>query len=92
MPHVAKLSSEIPDLKVIGISLDDPGNAAKVKDTLKKNGIAAANAIDAKQTAADNYGIASIPFSMLINPEGLVVMKGVRGEGMFAAIKGAMAG
>lgn len=32
----------------------------------------------------------SIPFSVLINPDGLIVMKGVRGDGMFGAIKGAM--
>jgi len=93
LPHVAKLSSEFSDLKVIGISLDGSGDVKKVKDVAKDKGLKFPLVIDEAQATsiAGNYGVSSIPFSVLINPEGKIVMKAMRGEGMFGAIRKAMA-
>jgi len=79
-------------VKVIGISLDDAGDVAKVKDVIARHKIAFPQIIDAaqKDSIARKYGVSPIPFSVLINPEGKIVMKAVRGEEMFAKIKEAM--
>ena len=92
MPHIAKLSSEFPDLNVIGISLDGKGDVKKVKDAAKDKGLKFPLVIDEAQetSIATNYGVSTIPFSVLINPEGRIVMKAMRGEGMFDAIRKAM--
>ena len=90
LPSVAKLPNEIPGLQIVGVSLDEPENAAKVRDAASKNGFSGRTAIDVGQNVAADYGISGIPFSVLVNPDGMIVMKAMRGSGKVNAIKEAM--
>ncbi len=94
MPNVGQLQTKIPGLLVLGISLDDKGSVDKVKDAMTKLNLHIPQFIDAdqKEPIADKYGVNAIPFSVLVNPEGKIVMKAVRGEKMFEAIEQAMKG
>jgi peroxiredoxin len=94
LPNVAALQTKIPGLIVFGISLDDKGSTDKVKEVMTKNNMTIPQFIDADQSEsiAEKYSVNPIPFSVLINPEGKIVMKAVRGEKMVEAIEQAMKG
>ncbi|MEP0813820.1 MAG: TlpA family protein disulfide reductase [bacterium] len=92
LPNVLEMHKEIPELNIIGISWDSPGSAEMVKRFAQNNGIDYTLIIDHDQAQGitEIYGVEAIPYTFLINPEGRIVMKNLRGEGLIKAVKKAM--
>ncbi|WP_191968029.1 AhpC/TSA family protein [Rhizosphaericola mali] len=68
------------NLEIIGISIDDDNHILEWKDALKKDGTTWTQLIDNKDAkVADAYGISFIPANVLINPDGIIVAKNLRG-------------
>ena len=92
VPNVVQMGKDLPQLNIIGISLDGREDADKVKSFAKEYGMTYTLFIDEAQTepVADKYGILSIPFTLLINPEGKVLYKYLRDTDMISVVKSAM--
>ena len=60
------------------------------RSTAAQLGIAWNQIIDAQQIPTDLYGIKGIPFLMLIDPEGIIVAKDLRGAGIETAVRHAL--
>jgi len=68
---------------VLGISLDE--NEAHWKDAIQKDGLLWTQLSDLKgwdNEIARYYGIQAIPFSFLLDPNGVIIAKGLRGEAL----------
>jgi len=87
------LKDKIPGLNVVVISFDAEGDKEKLKKYLSDNGAAMPVVIadTQKEDIGAAYQIKYIPFSVLVNPEGRIVLKALRGDEMYDAIKEAMA-
>jgi len=65
---------------VLGVSLDDKGN--KWKEAVAKDGMPWAQVSDLqgwRNAAASQYGIQAIPFNFLVNPDGVIIARDLRG-------------
>ncbi|OPZ95369.1 MAG: Thiol-disulfide oxidoreductase ResA [Bacteroidetes bacterium ADurb.Bin416] len=72
---------------VIGISLDE--SSQDWKAAITKHGLEWPQLSDLsgwKSVAANLYAVSSIPHTVLLDPEGVIVMKNLRGEGLEAAL------
>ena len=96
MPHIVAMhrTHHEQGLEVLGISLDRAGARDKLDRVL------AASNMDWRQVydgghwhaeVAQHYDVASIPFTVLIGRDGLVVGTGLHGEQLEAAVKQALA-
>ncbi len=68
---------------VVGVSLDNPGARDKWLDAIKKDKLTWLQLSDLKgweSSAAKLYGIMGIPMNFLLDPEGRIVAKGLRGS------------
>ena len=91
-PRVAQLDTKIPSLNVIAVSFDSPEDKGKVKTfmTEQKASFPVIIADDQTEEIVKLYSIQFIPFSVLVNPEGRIVFKALRGDDMYKTIKDAM--
>jgi peroxiredoxin len=68
---------------VVGVSLDFPGDRQKWLDAIKKDKLTWLQLSDLQgwqSSAAKLYGIMGIPMNFLLDPEGRIVAKGLRGS------------
>jgi peroxiredoxin len=79
IPNVKQLHADIPDedLIVIGIVCHDKEET--IKDFIEKNDIRYPNAM-ADSDILNTYGVAKFPTTFLIDREGKIVAKDIRGE------------
>jgi len=82
-PNVVKAFNTFKDKKftVLGVSLDQ--DKAKWLDAVKKDGLTWTHVSDLKywnNAVAVQFGIQSIPANFLLNPDGVIIAKDVRGE------------
>ncbi len=79
---------------VVGISLDQPNSAQKVRDFARGHGMPWRQIYDGKYWRAANavsYGVRAIPFTVLIGRDGKVLAIRVRGAALQPAIEAALA-
>ena len=75
--------------EAISVSLDR--ERAKLDEFLKnQEGMTWAQYFDSKGELADKYGISTIPFTLLIGPDGKIIGKELRGEELAAAVEKAL--
>ena len=84
-PNVVKAFNRYKDKKftVLGVSLDRPGAKEKWLEAIHKDGLAWTHVSDLKfwdNAVAKQYGIRAIPQNLLIDPQGKIVAKNIRGE------------
>ena len=82
-PNVLKAYNKFKDknFTVVGVSLDD--KADKWKEAIKQDGMPWMQVSDLKgfrNEVAQQYGIQAIPFSFLIDPQGIIIAKELRGN------------
>ncbi|WP_159456074.1 TlpA disulfide reductase family protein [Chitinophaga eiseniae] len=84
-PNVLKAYNTFKDknFTVVGVSLDD--KADKWKEAIKQDGMPWMQVSDLKgfrNEVAQQYGIQAIPCSFLIDPQGIIIAKDLRGAGL----------
>jgi len=89
LPNVKKMSEEISDSKLVVIGIICHDNEQSAKKCMTDNGINYQNAM-ASPEILDKYGVRSFPTTMLINPEGIIVEKNLRGGSLIEQVKGLM--
>lgn len=75
-------------LEVIGLDVWD--DLEKHKAAVEKLGITYPQLIDTTRNATNQYGVQGIPEILLINPEGTIVARGLRGDDIEKAVKEAL--
>jgi len=90
-PNVVKAYNEYKDrgFAVLGVSLDGASMKDKWIAAIKKDGLTWTQISDLKgweNEAAKAYGVASIPQNFLIDPNGVIVAKNLRGEALQAKL------
>ncbi len=88
-PNVLKAYNRFKDknFTVVGVSLDD--KADKWKEAIEKDGMPWMQVSDLKgfrNEVAQQYGIQAIPFSFLIDPQGIIIAKELRGAALHAKL------
>lgn len=81
-PHIAELYNTYKDkgLTVLGVAVwDKPENTKKA---IKELNIDWPQIIDTGITPMDLYGVKGIPFILLFGPDGTIIARDLRGEGM----------
>lgn len=91
-PNVVKAYNEFKDkgFTVLGVSLDKPEDKAKWVEAIATDGLVWTQLSDLKawdNEAAKLYDVNAIPMNFLINPEGKIVAKYLRGEALTAELK-----
>ncbi|MCD4655728.1 TlpA family protein disulfide reductase [bacterium] len=90
IPHLRELAKKYAGNEkfgMIGISLDR--NEKPLVDYVKKNKMTWPNIYDAKNgNIAALYGVKTIPFTVLIDPDGKVIATKIRGKAMLKEIAG----
>jgi len=84
-PNVLKAYNHFKDrnFEVLGVSLDD--NGAKWKEAVTKDGMPWMQVSDLKgwkNAAAQQYGIQAIPFNFLVDPNGVIIARDLRGTAL----------
>lgn len=65
---------------IIGVSIDDGYHYLEWKDAMIKDGTNWLQVLDnKKENVADSYGISYIPSNILVNPDGYIVAKNIKG-------------
>jgi len=82
-PHLLKAYNELKskNFEIVGVSLDD--SKAAWLNAVKHDGMPWIQVSDLKGFKTDvavKYGISAIPQNFLVNPEGIVIAKNLRGE------------
>nr|WP_199079234.1 TlpA disulfide reductase family protein [Pedobacter sp. ASV19] len=82
-PHLLKAYNQLKDknFEVVGVSLDE--TKAAWLNAVKQDGMPWIQVSDLKGFKSDlavKYGISAIPQNFLINPEGVIIAKNLRGE------------
>lgn len=82
MPNLKKIYAAYKDkgLEIIGISEDDDKNAWL--DAVKKNGMNWIQLADDQKVAAELYAVRTIPHTVLVNKDGVIVAKDLRGKAL----------
>lgn len=91
-PNVVKAYNELKgrNFEIVGVSLDYPGGKAVWADAVKKDGLPWIQVSDLKgwkNEVAVMYGINSVPQNLLIDPQGMIIAKNLRGEALTAKLK-----
>lgn len=89
-PFLKKAYSEFKDknFEIIGVSLDDKKTAWL--DAIKSNGFEWIELCDLQgrdNAVAKAYGVAAIPQSFLIDPQGMIIAKNLRGDDLIEKLK-----
>ena len=84
-PNVVKVFNKYKDrgFHIIGVSLDRPGQKEKWLKAIHDDGLAWTQVSDLQfwnNAVAKQYGIRAIPQNLLLDPEGKIIAKNVRGE------------
>ncbi|MDL2243636.1 TlpA family protein disulfide reductase [Bacteroidales bacterium OttesenSCG-928-J19] len=84
-PHVVKAYEEFKDknFEILGVSLDNPGQRDAWLKAVEKDGLTWTQVSDLKgwkNEVAQMYGITSIPQNFLLDPNGVIIAKNLRGE------------
>lgn len=84
-PHVAAAYEQFKDrnFTVLGISLDNPGKKEDWLAAIEKDGLPWTHVSDLqgwKNAVAKQYNVRGIPANFLIDPEGKIVAKNLRGD------------
>ncbi len=84
-PNVVKVFNKYKDrgFQIIGVSLDRPGQKEKWLKAIHDDGLAWTQVSDLQfwnNAVAKQYGIRAIPQNFLLDPEGKIIAKNVRGE------------
>ncbi len=69
--------------EIVGVSFDEPGDKGKWVEAIKKDKLTWLQLSDLKgweYEAGKLYGISGIPMNFLLDPEGKIIAKGLRGE------------
>jgi len=95
MPNVVRVYKKYKDkgFEIYGVSLDQ--DKEKWVEAIAKDGITWPQVSDLKYwdcEPAKIYGVSGIPFTVLINKEGKIIAKGLRGPELEKAIENALAG
>lgn len=95
MPNVVKAYNKFKDkgFEIYGVSLDQDKD--RWIEAIKKDGITWPQVSDLKywdSEAAKIYGVQGIPYTVLLNKEGQILAKGLRGAELEKAIENALAG
>jgi peroxiredoxin len=91
-PNVVKAYNELKGkhFEIVGVSLDYPGSKAAWAEAVKKDGLPWIQVSDLKgwkNEVAVMYGINSVPQNLLIDPQGMVIAKNLRGEALTEKLK-----
>ncbi|MGF1926001.1 MAG: redoxin domain-containing protein [Bacteroidia bacterium] len=91
-PNVVKAYQQLKDknFEIVGVSLDYPGSHAAWAGAVKKDGLPWIQVSDLKgwkNEVALMYGINSVPQNLLINPQGMIIAKNLRGENLLEQLK-----
>lgn len=91
-PNVVAMYKELHDkgLNIIGVSLDNPNGAQAWKDAIAKDGLIwnhVSNLQGWKDPIAVQYKVQSIPATFILNKDGAIVAKNLRGEELKAKVK-----
>jgi len=86
-PNVVKAYNELKDknFEIVGVSLDYPGGKAAWAAAVKSDGLPWIQVSDLKgwkNEVALTYGINSVPQNLLIDPQGMIIGKNLRGEAL----------
>ncbi|ANQ49825.1 AhpC/TSA family protein [Flammeovirga sp. MY04] len=81
-PNVLKAYNKYKSkgFEVYGISLDQQTD--KWKEAIKKDGITWLQVHDTENVAAEAYGVQTIPFTLLLDKEGKIIAKNLRGDAL----------
>jgi peroxiredoxin len=84
IPHVIAAYNKFhaKGFEVLGISIDNPGDAQKLKDFVKEKSMPWRQIHDPEKTIASAYGVNGIPHTVLVDREGKVLRIGLRGEAL----------
>ena len=91
-PNVVKAFHDFKDkdFTVLGVSLDQPGKHQAWMDAIHKDGLEWTQVSDLKywdNEVAKQYGIMSIPQNLLLDKEGKIIAKNIRGEELQEKLK-----
>lgn len=91
-PNVVKAYNELKgkNFEIVGVSLDYPGSKAAWEAAVKKDGLPWIHVSDLKgwkNEVAVMYGINSVPQNLLIDPQGMIIAKNLRGEALTQKLK-----
>lgn len=91
-PNVVKAYNELKskNFEIVGVSLDYPGGKAAWAEAVRKDGLPWIHVSDLKgwkNEVAVMYGINSVPQNILINPQGIIIAKNLRGEDLTEKLK-----
>jgi peroxiredoxin len=91
-PHVVTAYSQYKDknFEILGISLDNPGSKQNWLDAIQKDGLVWPQVSDLKgwqNAVALQYNVQSIPHNILLNPQGVIIAKNLRGENLTIKLK-----
>lgn len=86
-PNLVKAYNELKgkNFEIVGVSLDYPGGKEVWEEAIKKDGLPWIHVSDLKgwkNEVAVLYGINSVPQNLLINPEGTIIGKNLRGAAL----------
>ncbi|HEX7365928.1 MAG TPA: TlpA disulfide reductase family protein [Pelobium sp.] len=70
---------------VLGVSIDS--KADKWTEAIKKDGLVWTNLLDRSQNIARTYGINAIPKNFLLDPQGKIIAKNLRGDALMEKLK-----
>ncbi|WP_316791375.1 TlpA disulfide reductase family protein [Pedobacter frigoris] len=91
-PNVVKAYNALKgkNFEIVGVSLDYPGGKAVWAEAVKKDGLPWIHVSDLKgwkNEVAVMYGINSVPQNLLIDPQGIIIGKNLRGEALTEKLK-----
>ncbi len=91
-PNVVKAYNQLKDknFEIVGVSLDYPGSKSAWVGAVKQDKLPWIHVSDLKgwkNEVALMYGINSVPQNVLVNPEGIIVAKNLRGENLLEQLK-----
>jgi peroxiredoxin len=91
-PNLVKAYNDFKDkgFTILGVSLDKPEDKEKWLEAIRTDGLAWTQLSDLKaweNEAAKLYDVNAIPMNFLINPEGKIVAKYLRGEGLHEQLR-----
>jgi len=96
-PNVVKTFNKYKDknFHIIGVSLDRPGQKEKWLKAIHDDQLTWTQVSDLKfwdNEVAKQYGIKAIPQNLLLNPEGIIIAKNLRGEELDEKLSNAIEG
>lgn len=92
-PNVVKAFNKYKhkNFTVLGVSLDNPGKKQAWLDAIHKDGLTWPHVSDLKgweNEASNLYGVSAIPSNFLIDPQGKIIGKNIRGEKLEEILSG----